>query len=166
MTTPRVSTIGVPATTLVGVSGEFTSDLQPGADAHVVIPKLWERLMTSVGPALQDSHWAVGVMSDVEGSSKMNYLAAIRLDDNDGRSDGLEVVDLAGGTFLACEHVGSLNALPRTTQWFYTEYLPSSGVQLRDGNHLEIYDERFDPESPDSVVLICAPVETSSSPAT
>jgi len=155
---PRVTTMEVPATTLAGVSGEFTSDLQPNPDAHVVIPKLWERLMTLAGPALHDSHWAVGVMSDVAGSSKMNYLAAFRLDDNAGRPDGLEVVKFAGGSYLACEHVRSLNALPRTTQWFYSEYLPSSGVQLRDADHLEIYDERFDPESPDSIVLICAPV--------
>lgn len=46
----------------------------------------------------------------------------------------------------------------RTTAWFYSEYLPSSGVALRDGLHLEIYDERFNPESSDSIALICVPV--------
>jgi predicted transcriptional regulator YdeE len=158
MTTPNVITIEVPTTTLVGVSGQFTSGLHPDPDAHEVIPQLWERLMTKVGPVLHDSHWAVGVMNDVEGSSKMNYLAAIRLDDNGGRTDGLESVNLPGGTYLACEHVGSLDTLFQTTQWFYTEYLPSSGKELRDGYHLEIYDERFVPDSPDSVLLIAAPV--------
>ena len=32
------------------------------------------------------------------------------------------------------------------------------GIQVRDGYHLEIYDERFDPDSESSVALICAPV--------
>jgi predicted transcriptional regulator YdeE len=158
MTTPNVITVVVPTTALVGVSGEFTSGLQPEPDAHVVIPQLWERLMTKLGPVLHDSHWAVGVMNNVAGSSKMNYLAAIRLEDNGGRSDGLESVILAGGSYLACEHVGSLDTLGQTTKWFYAEYLPSLGVELRDGSHLEIYDERFDPDSADSVVLIAAPI--------
>jgi predicted transcriptional regulator YdeE len=158
MATPNVITIDVPTTTLVGVSGQFTSGLQPDPDAHEIIPQLWQRLMTAVGGALHDAHWAVGVMNDVEGSSKMNYLAAIRLDDNGGRSDDLEVVNLPGGSYLACEHVGSLETLGQTTELFYAQHVPSLGFEIRDGYHLEIYDERFDPESSDSVVLICAPI--------
>jgi predicted transcriptional regulator YdeE len=158
MSTPNVSPLEVPATTVVGVSGEFISALQPNSDAHEVISALWGRLMESHGHALHDAHWAVGVMSDVDGSSAMKYLAAIRVEDSEGNTQGLETVELAGGSYLACEHVGSLNKLGETTAWFYTEYLPTSGVQLRDDVHLEIYDDRFDPESKDSIVLICAPV--------
>jgi AraC family transcriptional regulator len=156
MSTPNVVNIEVPATTLVGVSGQFIGGLEPDSDAYDVIPRLWQRLMESA--ALHDADWSVGVMHDVDGSSKMNYLAAIRLEDNGGRSDGLETLELSEGSYLACEHVGLLNGLPETTAWFYSQYLPSSGVELRDGYHLEIYDDRFDPESPDSVMLICAPV--------
>jgi predicted transcriptional regulator YdeE len=97
-------------------------------------------------------------MSDVEGSSKMNYLAAIRLEDSEHNTQGLETLELPGGSYLACEHVGPLSTFRQTAVWFYSEYIPSSGVQLRKGYHLEIYDDRFDPESKDSVVLICAPV--------
>jgi predicted transcriptional regulator YdeE len=158
MTTPQVSTIQVPPTALVGVSGQFSGGLEPDSDAYEVIPRLWRRLMESHGHALYDAHWSVGVMSDVEGSSKMNYLAAIRLEDSEHNTEGLERLELPGGSYLACEHVGALNTLGQTTRWFYSEYLPASGVQLRDDFHLEIYDDRFDPESSDSIVLICAPV--------
>jgi predicted transcriptional regulator YdeE len=158
MSTPNVSTIEVPATTVVGVSGEFISALEPDSDANVVIPALWGRLIESHGHAFHDAQWSVGVMSGVEGSSTMRYLAAIRLEDSEHNTQGLETLDLPGGSYLACEHVGSLATLPETTAWFYTEYLPSSGAKLRDGYHLEIYDDRFDPESKDSVMLVCAPV--------
>jgi AraC family transcriptional regulator len=158
MSTPNVSTIEVPATVVVGVSGQFISGLEPNSDAHEVIAGLWGRLIESHGHAFYDAHWSVGVMSDVEGSSKMNYLAAIRLEDSEHNTQGLETLELPGGSYLACEHVGPLGNLGQTTAWFYTEYLPSSGVQLRKGYHLEIYDDRFDPESQDSVMLICAPV--------
>jgi predicted transcriptional regulator YdeE len=158
MSVPNVSTIEVPAATLVGVSGQFVSGLHPDSDARLVIPELWERLMESHGHALHDAHWSAGVMSDIEGSSKMNYLAAIRLEDSEHNSEGLERLELPGGSYLACEHVGSLETMGQTTVWFYTQYLPSSGVRLRVGYHLEIYDDRFDPESMDSIVLICAPI--------
>jgi len=158
MSTPKVSSIEVPATTLVGVSGEFISGLQPNSDAQEVIPQLWGRLMESHGHALHDAHWAVGVIRDVGGGSTMSYLAAIRLEDSEGNTQGLQTLELPGGSYLACEHVGPLNDIGQTTQWFYSEYLPSSGTQLRDDYHLEIYDDRFDPESKDSVVLICAPI--------
>lgn len=158
MSTPNVSSIEVPAATLVGVSGHFIGAMDPNSDAQKVIPQLWSRLMESHGHALHDAHWAVGVMREVEGSSAMSYLAAIRLEDSEGNTQGLETLELAGGTYLACEHVGPLSNFSQTAKWFYSEYLPSSGTTLRDDYHLEIYDDRFDPESKDSVVLICAPV--------
>jgi len=70
----------------------------------------------------------------------------------------MDTLDLPGGAYVACEHVGSLDTLGATTAWFYSEYLPSSEWTIRDGYHLEIYDDRFEPESDDSVALICAPV--------
>jgi AraC family transcriptional regulator len=158
MSTPNVSPIEVPATTLVGVSGEFISGLDPNTDAQQVIPQLWSRLMESHGHALHDAHWSVGVMRDVDGGPTMSYLAAIRLEDSEANTQGLETLELPGGSYLACEHVGPLSSIARTTQWFYSEYLPTSGVQLRDDYHLEIYDDRFDPGSSESIVLICAPV--------
>jgi AraC family transcriptional regulator len=158
MSTPNVSTIEVAATTLVGVSGQFISGLLPDSDAHEVIPQLWGRLMESHGHALHDAHWSAGVMSDVAGSLKMNYLAAIRLEDSEHNTEGLEKLELPGGSYLACEHVGALDNMGQTTAWFFSQYLPSSGIRLRDGYHLEIYDDRFDPESSDSIVLICAPI--------
>ena len=151
MSTPNVSTIEVPATTVVGVSGEFISGLGPNSDGLEVIPALWGRLMESHGHALHDAHWSVGVMSDLPGGSTMKYMAAIRLEDSEHNTQGLERLELSGGSYLACEHVGSLTTLRQTTAWFYSEYLPSSGTKLREGYHLEIYDDRFDPESKDSV---------------
>jgi predicted transcriptional regulator YdeE len=158
MSTPNVSSIEVPATTLVGVSGLFIGAMDPNSDAQTVIPQLWERLTESHGHAFHNAHWSVGVMREVGGGSAMSYLAAIRLEDSEGNTQGLETLELPGGSYLACEHVGPLSNFSQTAIWFYSEYLPSTGTPLRDDYHLEIYDDRFDPESKDSVVLICAPV--------
>jgi AraC family transcriptional regulator len=158
MPAPNVIEYDLVPTTVVGVSGVFIGATAPDTDAHTVIPQLWIQLMEAAGADFYEANWSVGVMSDADDGKKMNYVAAMRLSDSGGRHDGLDVVDLPGGKYVACEHVGSLDRLAATTGWFYGEYLPSSGLRVRDGYHLEIYDERFDPESSDSVVLICVPV--------
>jgi AraC family transcriptional regulator len=163
MSEPKVIDYEIAPTTVAGVSGEFIGAMAPDSDAHTVIPQLWIRLMDSAGDAFYRAKWSVGIMSDVEGGEKMNYMAAMRLTDMDGGLEGLDVVELLGGRYAACEHVGSIEGLGTTTKWFYGEYLPNSGFKVRNGNHLEIYDERFNPdspESPDSVILICAPVHS------
>jgi predicted transcriptional regulator YdeE len=160
MSTPTVIEFEFPPTTVVGVSGVFISGMAPGTDAHTVIPQLWNQLQEIAGADFYKAKWSVGVMSDPEDDKKMNYVAAMRLSDNNGQHGGMDVVELPGGKYVACEHVGSLDSLGATTGWFYGEYLPSSELKLRDGYHLEIYDERFNPDSSDSVVLICAPVQS------
>jgi len=158
MSTPKVVEMDLAPTTVVGVSGVFTGAMEPDSDAMEVIPQLWKRLMEATGEHFFTAQWSVGVMNDIGDGAKMNYLAAIRLDDSGGQHEGLEVVELAGGKYVACEHVGSLDSLAATTAWFYSDYLATSGLRVRNAYHLEIYDERFDRHAPDSVMLICAPV--------
>jgi predicted transcriptional regulator YdeE len=158
MATPKVVEMDLAPTTVVGVSGVFTSAMAPDSDAHEVIPQLWQRLMDVTGEHFFTAQWSVGVMNDIGDGAKMNYLAAIRLADSGDQHEGLDVVNLSGGKYVACEHVGSLDSLASTTAWFYNDYLANSGIQVRNAYHLEIYDERFDPHASDSVMLICAPV--------
>jgi predicted transcriptional regulator YdeE len=159
MATPNIIEYELAPTTVVGVSGVFIGAMAPQSDAHTVIPQLWIQLMQSVGDDFYNANWSVGVMSDAEDGNKMNYLAGMRLSDRDGQRDGMDVIELRGGKYVACEHVGSIDGLGATTGWFYGEYLPTSAWKIRNGYHLEIYDERFNPDSDDSVMLICAPVQ-------
>ena len=158
MSTPNIVEYDLAPTTVVGVSGVFISGMSPDTDAQTVIPQLWGQLMEAAGEDFYKANWSVGVMSDAGDDKKMNYLAAMRLSDRDGQQGDMDVLELPGGKYVACEHVGALDAIGATTGWFYGEYLPSSEWKLRDGYHLEIYDDRFDHESSDSVMLICAPV--------
>lgn len=155
--TPNVIEVTLPSVRPAGVSGEFVSGMQPNSDAHIVIPQLWDRLDGLVSQGDDHKHWSAGIMNNAV-SEKMTYTAAVRLDDEEVALDGLEVVDLPGGTYVGCEHVGSLDTIGETTAWCYATFLPTSGRVLRDGPHVEIYDERFNPHSSDSVVVICAPI--------
>jgi AraC family transcriptional regulator len=155
--TPTVTEVSLPPMRLAGVSGEFVSGMQPNSDAHVVIPELWDRLNSLTNLGEDHHHWSAGIMNDAA-SGKMKYTAAVRLDVGEEASNELEIVDFPGGSYVGCEHVGSLETIGETTAWFYSTYLPTSGRALREGPHVEIYDERFNPHSSDSVVVICAPI--------
>jgi predicted transcriptional regulator YdeE len=153
----------LPAMTLIGLARPFLGLMSPTPNGHDVIPGVWGELFDALDEADEfEFGWAVGMMSDEPGSGvggQMNYFAGLVIDEAPEYHPGLTQTQVAAGKYAICEHIGSLDELGETTRWFYEEYLPSSGVVMRDANHLEVYDERFDPESDHSVVMICVPIE-------
>ena len=56
-------------------------------------------------------------------------------------------------------HQGSLDGINDTLHAFFKQWLPGSGY-LQDGTcYFEVYDDRFDPGSPDSIISIYVPVK-------
>lgn len=162
--TAFVETRHLPAMTLVGLSGQFVSVLAPNHNADDAIPQLWG----SVFDALDDADefefgWAVGlILPSSEPNAEpgqMEYFAGLVVDSQPDELGSLEVRQIKESNYVVCEHLGSLDELAETTKWFYEEYLPSAGFAEKVAPHIEVYDERFDPESSESVVMICAPIE-------
>ncbi|HEY5304990.1 MAG TPA: hypothetical protein VIJ86_13185 [Acidimicrobiales bacterium] len=56
----------------------------------------------------------------------------------------------------------ALATIAQTTLWLYRDYLPQTGRQTIDAAHVEVYDERFDPRSPTSIMMMGAPVSPTS----
>jgi len=132
--------------------------LDSNPDANEVIPPTWGTLDELVHKNGLDHSWSVAVMTPSETSGKMTYTACVPVDDARETPNGMVEVLFGGGTFVGCEHVGSLDTIGATTAWFYTEYLPDSTHHIIVGPHLEIYDERFNLGSPSSIVTICVPI--------
>lgn len=153
----------LPHMTLIGLSGEFLGLMSPTPNGHEVIPGIWGQLFDSLDEADEfEFGWAVGVMRPLAGSDvpgAMEYFAGLVVESMPEHHPGLRQLEVPAGMFAVCEHIGSVDDLNETTGWFYSEYLPQSGEKSRDADHLEVYDDRFDPESDHSVVMICAPIE-------
>ena len=158
-----VSVQELPPMNLIGISADFISILAgPDANATHVIPQLWAQLMAKLESVTDlNLGWGVGAVGPalspqgVEG--ELNYFAGFVLRDGFA-PEGFETLELAGGHHAVCEHVGSLAQLSGTTRWFFTEYMPQSGLEWREDFPLEIYDERYKGDMSDSVVLITAPI--------
>ena len=153
----------LPNMTLIGLSGPFLGLMSPTPNGHDVIPGIWGQLFDALEEADEfEFGWAVGVMtpakdSDVPGA--MEYFAGLVIEEMPEYHPGLQKLEVPAGLFSVCEHIGSVDELGETTQWFYSDYLPGSGAKWREAAHLEVYDERFDPERDHSVVMICVPIE-------
>jgi DNA gyrase inhibitor GyrI len=52
-----------------------------------------------------------------------------------------------------------MEKLVESTQEFYNELLPDMGCTVDNGLHLEIYDNRFDLNRSDSIMVIAAPIK-------
>jgi len=70
----------------------------------------------------------------------------------------MERVNVPAGRYAVFTHVGSVQTLPATTDKVYREWLPASGLTMRDAPHLELYDNRFNPHSANSEMDILVPV--------
>jgi len=154
---PVTLKLQVPSEILVGVSGEFVPVGRPDSTGGEIIPQLWGELYERLETQHLHPRWTAGVMTPGSTPDTLTYTACVRRTDAPG-VEGLSELVLSGGPYVGCEHVGLLDTFPQTALWFYHEYLPRSGYVLADQPHLEIYDERFHPGDPASVVILCAPV--------
>lgn len=162
--TSFVETRELPGMTLVGLTAQFVSIMAPNPDADDVIPVLWGKVFDALEQVDEfEFGWAVGLIlpSSVPDAKpgQMEYFAGLIVDATPDELGSLEVRQIKASNYVVCEHLGSLDELAETTRWFYEEYLPTAGFTERVAPHLEVYDERFDPDSSESVVMICAPIE-------
>lgn len=155
---PKIVEVELQPQRLVGVACDFVGSMDANSDAHEKIPAAWHTLGHLASANNLSTDWSLGVMTDSDQPGKMKYVACVRVDSTAFVPEGMVEVPFDGGTYVGCEHVGSLDSIGKTTAWFYRDFLPASEYHLVEAPHLEIYDERFNPESPNSVVTICAPI--------
>jgi len=122
---------------------------------------LWRAVLalTSLNPRTSVRYGLLRALPD----GKVEYLACVRA--SDVASEDMELVTVEGGYFIGAEHVGDVATLSESVRWFYEEYLPTSGYVRRNEWHVEIFDPRFDPADPESILTFGVFVERPNSPA-
>jgi len=122
---------------------------------------LWRAVLalTSLNPRTSVRYGLLRALPD----GKVEYLACVRA--SDVASEDMELVTVEGGYFIGAEHVGDVATLSESARWFYDEYLPTSGYVRRNEWHVEIFDPRFDPADPESILTFGVFVERPNSPA-
>lgn len=152
----------LPARTLMGLSRPIISATHLHSNAPAVIGQLWgemSKLFFSMKLDRSTNPIGVGAMwPDLKkGAGHMVYFAGYEVAALPEELGGLEALEVEESSYAFVQHFGPMNELPELIRDFYTNLLPNSGIQRRDGMDLEIYVENEDPTQP-TLVTIAAPV--------
>jgi predicted transcriptional regulator YdeE len=157
-----IEVISFPERTIVGLKRNFIAAGHPNSNAMQVIGPLWGEMSKQFFPlGLTDEEYPLGVgamwPSDSGEPGEMTYFAGYEFVDAGSDLGELEVLRIPAGKYAAVTHTDSLETLSQTVISFYSDLLPSSGHQRRDGMDLELYIETGAPDF-SSKAVIAAPI--------
>lgn len=157
--TPRIEEL--PARLVVGMERPFISALSPKRNNHLVIPRLWQDFaprIDSVSNRVGDLVFGC-ILCDDGKEAQCRYLACVEVASVAEMPKGMVSRELSAGKHAVFTHKGSMSRIDRTLDYVYGSWLPRSGHRLRSAPEIEIYGKKFDPESPDSEMEFCLPIQ-------
>ncbi|WP_460091985.1 GyrI-like domain-containing protein [Pseudomonas sp. S2_E02] len=141
---------------IAGFRGRFTQDTAKD------IPALWEKFLPHLGKIQgQKNEVTYGVCSNFDGKGGFDYIAGVeisKLDDLDQKV--YQWVEVLPRQYAVFEHKGPLEQLPRTLQYIYKTWLPTSHYVELNAPELERYSADFNPRLHTGKLEICVPVDT------
>ena len=157
-----IEVIEFPSRTIVGLKRNFIGAGHPNSNAMQVIGPLWgEMSKLFFGLGLTDDEYPLGVGAMWPAESvepgEMTYFAGYEVVDADRDLGGLEALTVPAGNYASMTHPGSMENFSETVVSFYTDLLPNSGHQRRNGMDLELYIETGAPDF-SSKAIIAAPI--------
>lgn len=128
------------------------------------VPQLWQ--------GFWDRYWELGidvqgsciaVATPVDGSDNppmfVNYLAGVEVPLDLRLPDGFVDEYVPAGRYVHYTHQGPFELLDQSFQHAYLEWLPKSGLSIRQGHHLELYTPKCDISKTDGEMEILIPVD-------
>ncbi len=124
------------------------------------LPRLWEKF----GPRMESVEKSInpvvsyGICRDMDMSTgKCYYMAAVEVEPDAPVPADMERWEAPGGVYAMIP--ATLSTI-QDAYYVAGEHLIADAGYRRQGNiDYELYDERFDPSQPDSILYICIPVE-------
>ena len=129
-----------------------------GKNLQGEIPQMWGVFNSRFNEiaALNDICFGL-CFSKVEGATEgeFEYLAATEVVDDKNIPDGMVFRVVPEYKYAVFTHHGKLDKLGDTYEYIYNTWLPQSGLEVHpDKYDMELYDERFIPDSDDSALDI------------
>lgn len=150
-----------PARTMVGMATHFYDTSSERNNIGDKLPSLWAGFMSRYDEvAQQGRRVAYGVIQQAApGSEQLEYVAAAQVHGrNNSVPSGMVEVEIPSATYATFEHRGLPTEIDLTVSYIYSTWLMQSGMRHTYGPDIEVYDERYQPDSPSSVVLYAIPV--------
>lgn len=159
MTTNQVN--AHPERTICGAPVEFYSIMFADLYDPEAIPGSWKKFWTQFPKEdMPQSTQAFGVVTPIEGTSgKLHYVAGVEVPADYKAPEGFEVVTVPAGRYLECKHQGPISNLAQSYGVAYGVEFPASGLEMREDQHLEVYDITLNPMDESYEMGIYIPVK-------
>lgn len=123
-------------------------------------PGLWDAFLPRIGELDRvQPRVAYGVVRVPRRGDKLEYMAAFEAPPSAPVPPGMVAFDLPLARYAKFAHRGPLARLDHTLNYVYGSWLLTSSMRHTGGCDLELYDERFIPNSESSVIHYGIPVE-------
>ena len=123
------------------------------------IPRMWEALNPRVHE-IQDrvgEEVAYGISANMdEQSGEFDYIGGFEVGRGGEIPEGMVRFEVPGGTYAIFRT--TLPRLGETFLYAYRTWVPQSGHELTGGPDFELYDEKFDPQDPESEFDVYIPI--------
>ena len=148
---PRM--VALAAFTVVGMKCKVDMQINP-------IPQLWDDFSPRTGEIanVADAMACYGVCFGGE-NKEHYYIAGMSVNSTENLPQGMEAIEVDGGTYAVFEHHGALDNLMQTYQHIYEEWFPASEFKPLGCQDFEKYDYRFKFGQADSIMEIWVPVQ-------
>jgi predicted transcriptional regulator YdeE len=161
----RFSVVEFPGTYLIGLAADFYGGMSPKFNGPEVLGPLWGLVHSKIG-AIDESLRLAGRMiaatrpADSGEEGLLNQFVGLEVAQLPSDLNGLDILELPAMRLATYEHYGSMRGLVASIKELYGEILPASGFKQPTpwSLELEIYDERFNMQSDESVMTIATPI--------
>lgn len=157
-TPPRLVQVRIesqPGFTLHGVRGEILGLFAKEPDFQQTVPAIWHALREAGG--LCPSREWLGVV-DVSGAGpRLPYWAGMAAGEGTP-PPGLSRLEVPAQEYAVLTHLGPIEQLGQSLNWFIQHWLPGSSYRGLDGFELERYPPGFDARQPDARMEYWLPI--------
>lgn len=130
----------------------------------MTIPKLWkdftpreDEIQNLVNP---EQFWGVSFdMEQKEGTTEFSYMVGRQVKNTKNVPEGMSFHIVEARIYAVFSYKGPVENLEKTYKYIYQEWLPKSGHKPVMNDELELYDDRFKYDEPDSEMFIYVPIK-------
>ena len=135
----------------------FNNDTDAGADFS---SKIWHEFIEKVissGVRLDQDMYGISWPADDQTPPQLiTYFCGFK---SEVDIEGFDTLQIDGGNYFEYRYEGFVVDIQKGFQNAYLNSFPNSGLKARDGQHIEIYGDEYDPDSPISIFKILIPAE-------
>jgi AraC family transcriptional regulator len=161
MTTRNNGTKPHPERLICGAPTDLYSIMISDLYDPTAIPNAWKKFWTEFPKSdMPEGHQAFGVVTPIDGTSgKLHYVAGVEVSVGYVAPEGFELTTIPAGNYLEVVHVGNIESLAPSYGEAYGAVFPSSGLEMREAPHIELYNASLNPMADDYEMGILIPVK-------